>query len=125
MNEVIIARPMEKRKKPEEVTCSVIIPCRNERGNIEQAVLRTPDLGNQTELIFVEGNSSDGTLEECKRVKSAYPQVEVIIMTGHGSESDEEEARRLGAYAYLQKPVDINDLMETIRNAGEARRKAD
>jgi DNA-binding NtrC family response regulator len=64
-------------------------------------------------------------MEVLRRVKSAYPQVEVIIMTGHGSESDEEEARRLGAYAYLQKPVDINDLMETIRNAGEARRKAD
>ncbi len=64
-------------------------------------------------------------MEVLRRVKRAYPQVEVIIMTGHGSETDEEEARRLGAYDYLQKPVDINDLMEVIRNAGEARRKAD
>jgi hypothetical protein len=84
VNEVIIARPMEKRKKPEEVTCSVIIPCRNERGNIEQAVLRTPDLGNQTELIFVEGNSSDGTLEECKRVKSAYPDKDITVLVQDG-----------------------------------------
>jgi len=64
-------------------------------------------------------------MEVLRRVKSAYPQVEVIIMTGHGSESDEEEARRLGAYDYLQKPVDINDLMEIVRNAGEARRRAE
>jgi len=64
-------------------------------------------------------------MEVLRRVKNAYPQVEVIIMTGHGSERDEAEARRLGAYDYLQKPVDINDLMEIIRDAGEARRRAD
>jgi DNA-binding response OmpR family regulator len=64
-------------------------------------------------------------MEVLRRVKNAYPQVEVIIMTGHGSESDEEEARRLGAYDYLRKPVDINDLMEIIRGAGEARRNAE
>ena len=64
-------------------------------------------------------------MEVLRRVKNAYPQVEVIIMTGHGSESDEEEARRLGAYDYLHKPVDINDLMEIIRSAGDARRGAE
>ncbi len=64
-------------------------------------------------------------MEVLRRVKNAYPQVEVIIMTGHGSEGDEEEARRLGAYDYLRKPVDINDLMEVIRRAGEARRRAE
>jgi len=45
-------------------------------------------------------------------------------MTGHGSDKDEEEARRLGAFDYLRKPVDIDHLMETVRNAGHARRKA-
>jgi DNA-binding NtrC family response regulator len=64
-------------------------------------------------------------MEVLRRVKNAYPQVEVIIMTGHGSERDEAEARRLGAYDYLQKPVDINDLMEIIRSAGDSRRKAE
>jgi DNA-binding NtrC family response regulator len=64
-------------------------------------------------------------MEVLRRVKNAYPQVEVIIMTGHGSESDEEEARRLGAYDYLRKPVDINDLMEIIRHAGDAHRSAE
>jgi CheY-like chemotaxis protein len=61
-------------------------------------------------------------MEVLRRVKSTYPQIEVIIMTGHGSDSDEKEARSLGAFDYLRKPVDINDLMEVIRRAGEARR---
>lgn len=60
-------------------------------------------------------------MEVLRRVKTAYPQVEVIIMTGHGSKNDEEEAMRLGAFDYLRKPVDINDLMEIIRKAGAAR----
>jgi DNA-binding NtrC family response regulator len=64
-------------------------------------------------------------MEVLRRVKSTYPQIEVIIMTGHGSDSDEKEARSLGAFDYLRKPVDINDLMEIIRNAGEARRRAE
>jgi DNA-binding NtrC family response regulator len=64
-------------------------------------------------------------IEVLRRVKSTYPQIEVIVMTGHGSASDEEEARRLGAFDYLRKPVDINDLMDIIRSAGAARRRAE
>jgi DNA-binding NtrC family response regulator len=64
-------------------------------------------------------------IEVLRRVKDTYPQVEVIIMTGHGSERDEEEARKLGAYDYLRKPVDINDLMEIIKNAGASRRNTE
>jgi SAM-dependent methyltransferase len=84
LNEVIIARPMEKRKPLEEVTCSVIVPCRNERENIEQAVLRTPDMGKHTEIIYVEGNSQDGTLEECERVKVKYPDKDITVLVQDG-----------------------------------------
>jgi DNA-binding NtrC family response regulator len=63
-------------------------------------------------------------MEVLKRVKKKYPEVEVIIMTGHGSDQDEDEARRLGAFAYLQKPVDITELMDTVKRAGRARREA-
>jgi DNA-binding NtrC family response regulator len=59
-------------------------------------------------------------MEVLRRVKKMFPQIEVIIMTGHGSDKDEEEARRLGAFEYLRKPVDIDQLMETVRNAGQA-----
>jgi len=64
-------------------------------------------------------------MEVLRRVKKTFPQIEVIIMTGHGSDKDEQEARRLGAFDYLRKPVDIEELMETIRNAGQARRSAE
>lgn len=84
--EVIIARPYGQRRSPEEVTCSVVIPCRNEKGNIEQAVIRTPDMGRHTEIIFVEGHSEDGTLEECERVKAKYPHkdINILIQDGKG-----------------------------------------
>jgi DNA-binding NtrC family response regulator len=56
-------------------------------------------------------------MEVLRRVRKAYPQVQVIILTGHGSEKDEAEARRLGAFAYLQKPVDMEKLVKTLRDA--------
>lgn len=84
LNEIIVARPNGKRKPPEKVTCSVIIPCRNERGNIEQAILRTPQMGKHTEFIFIEGHSKDGTLEECKRIKAQYPQRDITVLVQDG-----------------------------------------
>jgi glycosyltransferase involved in cell wall biosynthesis len=65
---------------------TVVCPCRNEQGNIEQVVQRLPALGSHTELIFVEGHSRDGTLEECRRVAAAYPDrdIKVLVQTGKG-----------------------------------------
>ena len=60
-----------------------------------------------------------GGLEVLEAVKSRYPSVQVIILTGHGSEKEEAIALRMGAFAYLQKPVDIQDLMAEVRKAGE------
>lgn len=84
VNEVIIARPLGKRKLQEEVTCSVIVPCRNEKGSIEQAVTRTPDMGRHTEIIFVEGHSEDGTVDECERVKAKYPEKDITVLVQDG-----------------------------------------
>jgi DNA-binding NtrC family response regulator len=52
-----------------------------------------------------------------RKVKKLYPNIPVVILTGHGSEKDEREARRLGAFDYLQKPVDIEKLIGTLRKA--------
>lgn len=57
--------------------------------------------------------------EVLKRVKKTNPDIEVIILTGHGSKSDREFCMGLGAFAYLQKPVDIDELSETIKKANE------
>ena len=84
LNEIIVARPLKKRKPEEEATCTVVVPCRNERGNIEDAILRTPEMGKHTEFIYVEGGSSDGTLEECERVKAAYPDKDITVLVQDG-----------------------------------------
>jgi DNA-binding NtrC family response regulator len=63
-------------------------------------------------------------LEVLQRVKASYPQIAVIVMTGHGSQEDEDAAKRLGAFAYLTKPVPIATLMETVRAAGRSRASA-
>ena len=89
-------------------------------------------LNGEQALAMVEGDIPDvmvldlkmpgmGGLEVLERVKKRYPRVQVIILTGHGSDAEELEARRLGAFDYLNKPVDINDLMERVREAGLAR----
>lgn len=59
-----------------------------------------------------------GGLEVLERVKKTHPEIPVIILTGHGSAREEEEARRLGAFDYLEKPIDINDLLDAITRAG-------
>ncbi|MFT3829761.1 MAG: glycosyltransferase [Opitutaceae bacterium] len=78
-----IARP---RPTPVEklLSISVLIPARNEAGNIEAAIQRTPQMGAWTELIFVEGNSTDNTWAEIQRVKAAYPDRRIKILQQPG-----------------------------------------
>ena len=56
-------------------------------------------------------------IEVLRRVKQDHPNVEVIILTGHGSKREEELACELGAFAYLRKPVDIELLTRTMQEA--------
>jgi len=72
MSVFCVARPARGRETG-PLTVSVVIPARNEAGNIEAAVKRTPDMGAGTELIFVEGNSKDNTWEEIERVARENP----------------------------------------------------
>ena len=67
----IVARPFERREdwKP---SVSILIPCRNEKGNIEAAIKRMPRFADDMEILYVEGRSSDGTFKECDRVRNAY-----------------------------------------------------
>ncbi len=69
---VLVAEPVPQRPKPQALKCSVIIPCRNEIGNIDAAVERMPDLGPETEIIFVDGASTDGTKERIEEVIHRY-----------------------------------------------------
>lgn len=56
-------------------------------------------------------------IELLRRTRKAYPDMEVIILTGYGTAAAEAEARKLGVFDYLQKPVTIDLLAETIKSA--------
>ena len=56
-------------------------------------------------------------IEVLKRLKREHPVVEVIILTGHGSDKDREVCMQLGAFAYLEKPVDLDRLHQAMREA--------
>ncbi|NNG12705.1 MAG: response regulator [Halobacteria archaeon] len=58
-------------------------------------------------------------IEVLKQVKQNRPEVEVIILTGHGSDEDRETCMGLGAFAYLHKPVDIEILSQKLKEANE------
>ena len=76
----IVARPRAQRPSGQHFRCSVVIPARNEAGNIEAAVQRTPELGLGTEIIFIEGHSSDNTWDEIQRVKAKYPSRNITAL---------------------------------------------
>ncbi|HEY1110053.1 MAG TPA: bifunctional class I SAM-dependent methyltransferase/glycosyltransferase family 2 protein [Opitutaceae bacterium] len=75
-----------EQTQPKKLSVSVIIPARNEAGNIAAAVTRTAELGAGTEIIFVEGHSKDNTWAEIQRVAAAHPERKIKIMqqTGKG-----------------------------------------
>ncbi len=65
-------------------SCSIVIPCRNEKGNIEDAIKRIPELCKKMEIIYIEGHSQDGTFEEIKRVKDKYHNKNIVILQQDG-----------------------------------------
>lgn len=83
--QVFVARPALPPDGADHLTCTVVVPTRNERGNIEAAVARLPELGAGTELIFVDGSSTDGTPEEIARVAALHPERNIrFIPQGDG-----------------------------------------
>ena len=85
LSQHIVAR-MRGPRTARELSTTIVIPCRNERGNIEAAIQRTPSFGGHQEFIFVDGHSSDGTQEEILRVKKAYPMKDIkfLVQDGRG-----------------------------------------
>jgi len=56
-------------------------------------------------------------MEVLQEIKKACPDIQVIILTGHGTDKDEDEARRLGGFDFLKKPADIETLAHKIKTA--------
>jgi 2-polyprenyl-3-methyl-5-hydroxy-6-metoxy-1,4-benzoquinol methylase len=78
----VTARPVYS--EPKEYSVTIVVPARNEKGNMENAIKRTPTFGSHQEFIFIEGHSSDGTYEEMLRVQQAYPDVDMKVMKQSG-----------------------------------------
>lgn len=70
-------------------------------------------------IIDLKMPEIDG-MEILKQVKRIRPGIQVIVLTGHGSEQDRKTCMNMGAFAYMQKPVDINLLSETLKKAHES-----
>jgi 2-polyprenyl-3-methyl-5-hydroxy-6-metoxy-1,4-benzoquinol methylase len=87
MSNFIVARPVAKPRLEGEISCSVVVPARNESGNVRAALERIPTLGKQTEVIFVEGNSTDDTWDVIQRETDAYEgphKIKILQQPGKG-----------------------------------------
>jgi DNA-binding NtrC family response regulator len=62
-------------------------------------------------------------MEVLRRVRKTHPHMRIVILTGHGTDKDEKEAKELGAFEYMQKPVDIDQLDSTLRRAWNSLKK--
>ena len=82
--EIVSARLAPQPEFREEQSVTILIPTHNERGNIEPALRRVPKMGSHTEIIFVDGHSSDGTMEEIEKQMKAFPELDIAAYTQDG-----------------------------------------
>jgi len=82
----------------------------------EEALLK---LGQEEPDVMVLDLRMPGMqgMEVLRETKKTYPLVQVIVLTGHGTDKDAEEAKRLGGFDFLNKPADIDHLERKIRKA--------
>lgn len=81
----IVARVLPQPPGAPAPSVSIIVPCRNERGNIEPLIRRLPRFAPQMEVIFVEGHSRDGTFEECQRVQRDHRNWDIKVLRQDGT----------------------------------------
>jgi len=99
-----VARPVEPTFAEPLPSVSVICPCKNEKGNIREAIRRTPVMGSGTELIFVDGSSTDGTREEILAAIEQYDGPLTVRLVDQGDGVGKGDAVRKG-FAAAQNDV--------------------
>lgn len=109
-----------------EYSVSIIVPARNEKGNIENAILKTHVFGKSREFIFIEGNSQDGTYEEMLRIKDKYKDEKIIIkkQTGKGKGNAVREGFEIASGEVLMildadlttPPEDLPKFYDALKN---------
>ncbi|MBU1195913.1 MAG: response regulator [Proteobacteria bacterium] len=84
--------------------------------NGQEALDFTEQEDTEVMILDLKMPGIDG-FEVLKKIKKSKPDIEVIILTGHGTETDKKTCMDLGAFAYLQKPADIDLITETMKKA--------
>jgi SAM-dependent methyltransferase len=109
-----VARPVAETVHTPLPSVSVICPCRNERGNIREAIARTPVMGPRTELLFVDGNSTDGTVEEIEAAIAEYSGPLELRLIHQGAGKGKGDAVRKGFAAARHEVLMILDSDLTV-----------
>jgi len=105
----LVARPEPACAASPLLTCTVVVPCRNEVGNIAQTVARTPLMGSHTEILFVDGESTDGTPQAIEEAIAASRGVRDIRLIRQVPATGKGDAVRLGFAAAKGDVVMILD----------------
>jgi glycosyltransferase involved in cell wall biosynthesis/2-polyprenyl-3-methyl-5-hydroxy-6-metoxy-1,4-benzoquinol methylase len=81
----LVAREIHPPRDERRYSVSIIIPCRNEQGNVEETINRIPAMGSWVEIIFVDGESTDGTVEKLEELIRCHDNknIRLIHQTGH------------------------------------------
>ncbi|MBI4774257.1 MAG: response regulator [Deltaproteobacteria bacterium] len=91
--------------------------------NGEEA-LRTLKKGQPDVMVLDLRMPGIDGIEVLRKVRKDHPDVAVVILSGHGTEKDQKEAMRLGASAYLKKPVDVDQLVGTLHKVWNRLKKS-
>ncbi|NMC48961.1 MAG: response regulator [Desulfovibrio sp.] len=100
---------LAERMKMRDVPSKVVF---NGEQALEAVQADTPDVM----VLDLRMPGIDG-MDVLRKVRKTHPNVQVIILTGHGTDLDEEEAKKLGAFHYHKKPIDIDELLSTVKKA--------
>ena len=120
---IVVARPRRPRPQVWPLSCTVVIPCRNEVLNVEAAVTRMPAMGTHTEILFVDGASTDGTRERIEAIRRRFAGVKDVRLI-HQVDRSPAPAAGLGALAVPDAPVAMLKLGkgDAVRKGFEAAR---
>jgi ubiquinone/menaquinone biosynthesis C-methylase UbiE len=106
LSKFVFARPMPMHSSAEvsqQYSTTIVIPARNESGNIEDAILRIPNFGKHLEIIFVEGNSTDDTWTTIQAVQKKYAHSHDIKITQQEGKGKGDAVRK--GYAMAQGDI--------------------
>ncbi len=84
LSNIVVARLNVQPENPELLKSSIVITCRDEEGNIEDLVKRIPEMGKNTEIIFVEGHSKDNTVGKITEMIEKYPEKDIKLLKQKG-----------------------------------------